>query len=87
MFSISLSNQAEKQLKRLEKTNLNRACKVIDKLPTNPFLGIRLQGQFQGYYKIKIPPLRIIYSVDLKNKAIVIIAIGYRGDIYKKASR
>jgi len=34
-------------------------------------------------YKIKIPPLRIIYTPDFKNKIIWIKAIGFREGIYK----
>jgi len=53
-------------------------------LKTEPFLGEKMAGQFQGSYRIKIPPLRIIYLPDLKNKIIWVRAIGFRGGIYKK---
>jgi len=52
-------------------------------LSSDPFLGRKMQGEYSGYYRIKIPPLRIIYIVDHKNKLIYLRAVGYRGDIYK----
>ena len=42
-----------------------------------------MHGEFQGYYRIKIPPLRIVYLPDIKNKIIKVRAIGFRGNIYK----
>ncbi|EKE15033.1 MAG: hypothetical protein ACD_12C00188G0004, partial [uncultured bacterium] len=41
-------------------------------------------GEYNGSYRIKIPPLRIIYLPDFKKNIIWIRAIGFRGDIYKK---
>lgn len=81
MNNIFLSNKAEKSLKKLDKSSQRRVQKAIDILKTDVNLGIKLSGILQNYYKIKIPPLRIIYSVERKD--IYIKAIGYRGDIYK----
>ena len=52
-------------------------------LRDNPLLGEKMAGVFAGSYRIKIPPVRIIYMPDMKNKIIWIRAIGHRGDVYK----
>jgi len=67
MYLIFLENRAKKELK----------------LQFNPFLGEKMAGEYSGSYRIKIPPLRIIYLPDFKNKIIRIRAIGFRGDVYK----
>ncbi|MBL7159291.1 type II toxin-antitoxin system RelE/ParE family toxin [Candidatus Microgenomates bacterium] len=83
MFQVKLSNQAKKDLKRLDQIYKPKATKYIDLLAINPFLGQKMTGEFQGSYRIKIPPLRIIYTPDLKNKIIRIKAIGFRGRVYR----
>ncbi len=83
MYLVFLENRAKKELKKLDKNFQGKVLKYLHFLEVNPFLGEKMQGEFQGFYRIKIPPLRIIYFPDLKNKIIRIRAIGFRGDVYK----
>lgn len=83
MFQVMLENKAEKQLKRLDNRYRTKALSCLHALKENIFLGEKMSGDFQGSYRIKIPPLRIIYAPDLKNKIIWIRAIGFRGGVYK----
>lgn len=83
MYLVFLENRAKKELKKLDKNFQEKVLKYLHFLETNPFLGRKMQGKYQGFYRIKTPPLRIIYFPDLKNKIIRVRAIGFRGDIYK----
>ena len=83
MFQVILGNQAKKDLKKLDGRFRDKALKSLRILKAYPFLGEKMAGEFQGSYRIKIPPLRIIYILDLKNKIVWIRAIGFRGGIYK----
>lgn len=83
MYLVFLENRAKKELKKLDKNFQEKVLKYLHFLETNPFLGKKMQGEFQGFYRIKTPPLRMIYFPDLKNKIIRIRAIGFRGGIYK----
>lgn len=83
MFRVVLSRQAKKDLKRLDKIYKPKVSKYIDLLENSPFLGEKMAGNFQGSYRIKIPPLRIIYTPDLQNKIVWVKAVGFRGGIYK----
>lgn len=85
MFLVILGNQAKKDLKNLDARSKDKVLRNLRALKNNPFLGEKMVGQFQGSYRIKIPPLRIIYLPDFKNKIIWIRAIGFRGKIYKKS--
>ena len=83
MYQVNLSNRAEKELKKLAPGYKTKITGLLNLLTDNPFLGEKMSGEFKGWYRIKIPPLRIIYSADFQNKIIIIRAIGHRGDVYK----
>lgn len=83
MHLIFLENKAKKDLKKLDKRHKIKVSDFIDKLQYNPFLGEKMAGEYSGLYRIKIPPLRIIYFPDFKKNIIWIRAIGFRGDVYK----
>ena len=57
---------------------------ILELLRDKRFLGEKMTGIFEGSYRIKIPPVRIIYAADMNNKIIWVRAIGHRGDVYKK---
>lgn len=83
MHQVKLTNRAKKELKRVDKRYLSKVSQLIGLLKTDPLLGEKMSGDYQGAYRIKIPPLRIIYTPNFKNKTILVEAIGHRGDIYK----
>lgn len=83
MYQVKLSNRAKKEFKKLASNYQVKVAGLMNLLSENPFLGEKMSGEFQGWYRIKIPPIRIIYSADLKNKIIIVRAVGHRGDIYK----
>lgn len=83
MFQVILTKRAEKDLKKIAKIYHTKIGKSIDLLASNPFLGEKMTGDFEGSYRIKIPPIRIVYVPDLENKIIQIKLIGQREGIYK----
>lgn len=83
MFQLKLSNHAKRDLKRLDKKFLIKASTSLELLKTSPLLGQKMVGDFGGSYRIKIPPIRIIYQVDFVNKIILIRAIGHRQGVYR----
>lgn len=83
MFQIKLSNPAKKDLKKIDSIYQAKIERSIELLQTNPFLGEKMAGEFKGSYRIKIPPIRIIYTPDLKSKIIWVRAIAHRQGIYK----
>lgn len=42
-----------------------------------------MKGDWDGYYRINIGKIRIIFSTDINNEELYVERIGYRGDIYK----
>ncbi len=83
MYRVSLLNAARKDLKKLDKRFQVKTISILRLLESNPLLGEKMAGDFQGSFRIKIPPLRIIYTPDFKKKIIWVRAIGFRGGVYK----
>lgn len=82
MYQVRLLNQSKKDLKRIDKRFLTKIYYSIGELSKNPFLGEKMLGKYPGLYRIKIPPIRIVYKIDHINKIIWVHAIGHRQGIY-----
>lgn len=83
MYQIILDRAARKNFKKIDKVYLQKISLTLELLANNPLLGEKMAGEFSGSYKIKIPPIRIIYAPDFKGKIIWVRAIGHRQGVYK----
>lgn len=82
MYQVIILKPAEKEFKKLNKRFQDKVLVSLRSLETNPFLGEKMSGVFLGSFRVKIPPVRIIYTLDHKSKIITVKAIGYRQGIY-----
>ena len=53
-----------KQFRRLPGDVRNRITVRVEDLAENPYLGLRLVGQLDGFWKDRIGQYRIIYKID-----------------------
>lgn len=72
-----------KKLKKINPADKNKIKKKIESLKTDPLVGKLLKGEFAGLRSLKVWPLRLIYSFDAQAKIIYLIAVDYRGQVYK----
>lgn len=89
MFNISLSNQAKKGLKSLDKRLFERIKNALLYIKDNPLpikrYDIRKVSGEPYTYRIRISRYRIVYYIDWKNNSIDVIKIEKKGDeTYKK---
>ncbi|PPJ64143.1 type II toxin-antitoxin system RelE family toxin [Cuspidothrix issatschenkoi] len=42
-----------------------------------------LEGEWQGFLRMRVGKIRIIFTVDVEQDELQIYDIGFRGDIYK----
>ena len=85
-FNIVIDSSAVKELKKLKKSVppvFSRLIKTIDSLANSPLNGKPLQGNKKGCYSLREGDYRIIYEVHLNDKAVHVIAVGHRKDIYR----
>jgi mRNA interferase RelE/StbE len=86
MADIVLSKTAAKYLKRMDariKAQLVSKLQALAQEPEQTPNVKAMEGEFEGFYRLRHGDLRVIYQWDQEADAIVIFGIGPRGDIYK----
>ena len=82
-YKIGFRTSAEKELRKLPAADLPRLIERISALAGNP----RPQGSqklsAEEKYRIRQGDYRIVYSVDDRENAVLIVKIGHRKDIYR----
>ena len=43
----------------------------------------KMKGEWEGFYRLRIGKIRVIFTVDLDSHDLEIYVIGFRGDVYK----
>ncbi len=82
MYDIIFSEQALKQLEKLEKTLQERIIKVLERIRIRPeHFVTKLVGDYG--YKLRIGDYRVILDLDRDKLLILVIKVGHRKNIYK----
>jgi len=55
----------------------------VQELAENPYVGLRLVGELEGFWKDRIGKYRIIYKIDEPNKTLVFYDIDLRKRVYR----
>jgi mRNA interferase RelE/StbE len=83
-------------IKFLEKANVEDTAKIQEKLnqlvisveeqgiiPFTDFDIKKMKGNWEGFYRLRIGKIRIIFTINIDLGEIEIYTIGTRGDVYK----
>lgn len=82
-WECRLSNDAEKDFRRLPAERKQQLGQAIDEMSRNPFLGDvrRIRGgRFQGALRKRVGRYRIVYAVDSDARIVSIAAILVRSE-------
>lgn len=83
MYKITISNRAEKDLRRLERATKNRVISAISVLVEDPRpAGCRKIQSEEGVWRVRVGDCRIGYMIDQVNQVITIIRIAHRREFY-----
>ena len=82
MYKVQFSARSHKALKKIPRKQAGRILKAVQLLQTEPFLGKKLQGEYEGYYSVRVWPYRVVYEIRKKKLIIFVIDIGHRQGIY-----
>lgn len=87
VWKVELSEEAERFLSRLLKSNKNIAQKLINKiynLSDSPrFQGKPLRGDKKGIWRYRVGDYRILCTLQDQKMLILVLEIGHRKDIYR----
>jgi mRNA interferase RelE/StbE len=86
IYSVEFTDEAEKDLARIDKNTAQRILNKLRWLAENfdMIKPERLKGElWKDKFKLRVGDYRVIYSVDLEKKIITVHLIGHRSEIYK----
>ena len=81
-----------KAQKILDKLNASEHEKIVFKIkdlvsPTQQSLNIKKLQGYKNVYRLKVDDYRVIFSVILDKKMLIVLVIGHRKEIYDKLKR
>lgn len=84
MYDVYLERAAERDLKRLPQDVLSRLAGALRGLAQNPWPpgNRKLAGSRNGY-RIRIGAHRVLYEVDDQAKAVRIMRVRHRREVYR----
>jgi mRNA interferase RelE/StbE len=84
MYRVQLSRKAGKFYEKVDLVTARRPNVSFGKLSENPFTHYNvksLRGELEGSFRLRVGDIRIVYSVDDRNKIVYIEVIRFRGDV------
>jgi mRNA interferase RelE/StbE len=88
-YEIVLTDDAKKDLHRLERQAVTRILKKIRQLNSNNIdnLNIKKLKSKISLYRLKVGDYRVVYSIYHEVIIVNVVAVGHRKDIYDSLSR
>ena len=67
-------------------SQLNQLLTAIEQKGIIPFTELdikKMRGDWEGFYRLRVGKMRVIFIVDFDSSQLEVYTIGARGDIYK----
>ena len=83
-FAVELRASAEKELRKLPASIIDRISGTIDQLRADPipYGSKKLMGHERAY-RLRVGDYRIVYTVNFKARQVIIERIRHRSDVYR----
>jgi mRNA interferase RelE/StbE len=82
-YEIIFSDQALRQLKKLEKTVQGRIIAALERIRIRPQAYVTKLVGDQGY-KLRVGDYRVLMDIDNNKLTILVLKAGHRKNIYQK---
>lgn len=82
-MQVLLSKNAQKQYKKLPKTEQVKIKKKLKLLTTDAYAGKSLEGLLKGRRSLRAWPYRIIYTINIDSQTVEVSSIEHRQGVYK----
>ncbi|MBI2903038.1 MAG: type II toxin-antitoxin system RelE/ParE family toxin [Candidatus Methylomirabilis oxyfera] len=84
MYNVLIERRAERDLKGLPAPEFHRTIAAIQALAEGPRPpGCRKIAGSKSDWRIRVGPYRIVYEIDEKSKALRIMRVRHRRDVYR----
>ena len=81
-FQVFLAKSAAQNLRSLNPSDQKKINRKLLLLQSNPLAGKKLKGKLEGRYSLRAWPFRIIYQLEISQKAVYVSAIVRRQNAY-----
>lgn len=83
MHSISISDEAAKQIRRLDKPIRERIRKRIRELAKTPRPAGAKRLRKRPDWRIRVGDYRIVYRIEDQELVVLVVKVGHRKDVYQ----
>ena len=81
---VEISRAAERQLRKLPRSDQARVARAMLALANDPFpRGARKLSGYDDVFRVRVAQYRILYSVSENELIIVVLKVGHRRDVYR----
>jgi len=87
MYKIAYTKEAVTAINGFPHKKLRQIKDAIERIAENPEIGKHLTHELKGLLSYRSGDYRIIYRVFHKEVLIMILTVGHRKDVYKRATR
>ena len=82
-YEVEVSRTAERQLRKLPRTDQQRLARAILTLAVDPFpRGTRKLSGYDDVYRIRVGSYRVLYSVSTTSLILIGLKVGHRKYVY-----
>lgn len=82
MYKVKLTARARNEFKNISRRHLQALSEIFDDLKENPLLGKPLTRELTGRFSYRVGVFRILYTINKKDKVILILTAGHRSTVY-----
>ena len=83
IYQVVLKHSAEKELGALQAAIHERIIGRLLALEENPRPAGSKKLQGQEGYRLRVGDYRVLYTIDDKNKQVIVLAVGHRREVYR----
>ena len=87
MFKLLYTEEAKKQIAKLDERTKIKTNEALEKIAKNPETGKPLTRELEGRWSYRVGDYRIIYRIYRTEVIVLILTMGHRRDVYAKILR
>ena len=84
MYNVLLKKSVKRFIRKLDKSSKEAIVKRLRLLRDNPRIGVPLQGNLKGLWKLRMGKYRAVYELNAGELIIHVLTIELRKKVYKK---